>query len=792
MDHNPSKPKLLFFQYRHSNELPEFLVMHRLQQVNCLAEFFEVVVIQEDCDYRRVCDQHEPDLALFEMLSGAELLSARRPEIANARTCRDIPKLAFLNADAWCDARAGFISDMEHMGIDTAFSICTTAAEHTPELADQLFVWPNFIDPDVYRDYGQAKVIPAFFTGATSTLYPWRRKIQKIVADHYPSLMSPHHGYVGRSRVGRMMYGEAYARAINASWFVPTCGTVAKDVLRKHFEIPACKACLVTEQSTALESAGFVDMRNCVFADETTVLDKLSHLLEHEEELIGIIQAGYEFVHSRHTLRQRDQILQWFHLDKKLRAGEKIVQTNPFGRLAVVDRSSGRSNHLTGQGAHLTLLQQGDAALWAGDYPRAGALYRRSSNYIPWMPEPNLRLALFDLYRGDAKGAYARITELIRYITVQYKAADPDPVEWAYLIVSLLCLGRLNEAAQRASQFPALHHPELDHARWAVEALKTQGNVVRLPADGTYRRSIHQMPRRTVKDWTEQICVILTACKQPELSATLMELCSLPQGNRGSSASRNDAPARRNEDLGKHSSMTLPRAFPGKPGLRQRLQTGLRRGVGHLMHVLERRYGYFLPYHLSEMKNDEFLRELRKLAREKTFQTALLMGAAKGEGVTEAFLSGMIENENKPTAFCISSLTSEFARLDKAFADNDRVNCYGIAIRSEDELTEQLQMTATKIKEDHGLNQFDMVVIDGSKFKQLTPSAQLRTELHGATHILLDDINSSYNHANYHQLVRDPDFVTMNCDLDGLGDGYAIFEKTEAQRRRTISARAAC
>lgn len=792
MDHNPSKPKLLFFQYRHGKDLADFLVMHRLQHVKCLSEFFDVVVIQENCDYLRVCDQHEPDLALFEMLSGAELLNARRPEIANARSCRDIPKLAFFNADAWCDARAGFISDMEHMGIDTAFSICTTAAEHTPELADNLFVWPNFIDPDVYRDYSQTKVIPALFTGATSTLYPWRRKIQKIVADNYPSLLSPHHGYVRRPRDGRMMYGEAYARTINASWFVPTCGTVAKDVLRKHFEIPGCKACLITEQSAALESAGFVDMRNCVFADETTVLDKLAHLLEHEEELIRIVQAGYEFVHSHHTLRQRDQILQWYYLNKKLRAGEKIVQKNPFGRLAVMDRSLGRSNHLTGQGVHLTLLQQGDAALWVGDYPGAGALYRRSSNYIPWMPEPNFRLALSSLYLGEAKAAYARITELIRYVTVEYKAADPDPVEWAYLTISLLCLGKLKEASRRASQFPELRHSELDHARWAVEALETRGKIAPLPRNGIYRCSIHQMPQRTLKDWIEQLCIILRACKQPEFSAALMELRSLPQGSRGNFAPRNDAPAHQNIDIRKHSSTKLIPVSPRSSSLRQRLRTRLRRGVGHLMHRLERRYGYFLRYHLSEMKNDEFLREVRKLAREKTFQTALLMGAAKGEGITEAFLEGVIENENKPAAFCISSLKNEFTCLEKAFADNGRVNCYGIAICSEDELVGQLQMTATKIKEDHGLSGFDMVVIDGSKFKQLTPSAQLRKELRGATHILLDDINGSYNHDNYHQLVRDPDFVTVDCNLGGLHDGYAIFEKTGAQHRRTIPAKADC
>src|SRR5262249_48591303 len=144
---------------------------------------------------------------------------------------------------------------------------------------------------------------------------------------------------------------------------------------------------------------------------------------------------------------------------------------------------------------HLTLLQRGDAALWGGDYATAEALYRRSLNYIPWMPEPNFRLALCNLYQGNAKAAHVRITESICWIIGEYKAADPDPVEWAYLVVSLLCLGKLNEASQHASQFPALHHPELDYARWAVAALKTGGNAALLPhaENGIYRCSIHQM-----------------------------------------------------------------------------------------------------------------------------------------------------------------------------------------------------------------------------------------------------------------------------------------------------------
>jgi len=521
-------------------------------------------------------------------------------------------------------------------------------------------------------------------------------------------------------------------------------------------------------------------MQNCVFADETNVLDKLAHLFEHQQELTTIIQAGYDFVHSHHTLRQRDQILQWFYLHKKLRPGQRIVQKSPFGRLAATNESSSRNNHLTCNGVHLTLLQRGDAALWGGDYATAEALYRRSLNYIPWMPEPNLRLALSNLYQGNAKAAHVRITQSIYGIIGDYKAADPDPVEWAYLVISLLCLGKLNEASQHASQFPALHHLELDYARWAVEALKTGGNAALLPHDenGIYRCSIHQMPRRPFKDWIEQLCIILRACKQPQFSAVLMQARSLPQHSRGNSGPQRHAAAQQKGDIRRHSSpLTQKNATLFLTILRHRLHTRLRRRVGRLLHYLEGKYGYFLPYHLSGMRNDEFLREVRKLARETTLRTALLVGAAKGKGITEAFLSGILENENEPAVFCLNNLTKEFASLETAFASNRLVNCYGIRICSAGEFLGEFEAAATKIKKDHGLNGFDMVLIDGSRFiQQLGPSVKLQHELHSATHILLDNIDTPFNHVNYQRLIRDPAFALVACD-PGLRNGYAIFER---------------
>ena len=329
------KPKLVFFQRNHQG-LPKFLQLHMQLHVKCLASFFDVTVINRNCDYRQVCDEHHPDITLFESSSFHPKLS-KKITIKNTSVYPEIPKLGLHNADGWCGARAGFISDMDLWGIETFFTICVSTSEHTPDISDKLFIWPNFIDSNLYRDYGENKTIPVLLTGQTGGLYPWREKISKVISNNFPHLALPHLGYESSS--SQMIYGQRYARAINASWFGPACGTVAKDIIRKQFEIPGSKSCLITERTPSIEAAGFADMKNCVFADEKDVVDKINYLFNNLEKLKEITNAGYNLVHSRHTMKQRDQIFQWFLLNKNLKTEDKIIQSNPFEPFQVVRKS---------------------------------------------------------------------------------------------------------------------------------------------------------------------------------------------------------------------------------------------------------------------------------------------------------------------------------------------------------------------------------------------------------------------------------------------------------------------
>lgn len=520
-----NKPKLVFFQWRYESAA-KFYALHKLQHIHCLSEFFEVVTINKNCDYQEICDKYQPDITLFE--SGITTAPCHRL-IKNTSAYPEIPKLGFYNGDPFCGCRSAFLSDMEHWGIETFFTLSIPLAEYMPEIAEKIFVWPNFIDPNIYHDYGESKVIPVFFTGSHSSLYPWRQEIQKIVSQYYPSLISPHLGYEQKT-AARMIYGKQYARTINASCFVPACGTMAKEVVRKHFEIPGCKSCLITERTPALEAAGFVDLENCVFADQTDILDKIDYLFQNREELERISQAGYQLVHSQHTYKQRNQILQWFDLYKMLKPGQRIVQKGPFGELTIVESSSGIKNaHIISNGLDRVLLRQADEKLWAGQYDEAEALYLGCLNYKDYMPEPKLRLAICNLYKGNAKAALHWIVQPLQWTLVNSKALDPDPVEWSYFIITLLCQGKLNEASKRANQFPSLCHPELNCTRWLINILENPRDQIARPNSDLLkcRTSVQQLPHLSFHEWVDNVCTILKTCKQPIFAETLLNAVSL-------------------------------------------------------------------------------------------------------------------------------------------------------------------------------------------------------------------------------------------------------------------------
>lgn len=776
MNTTASKPRLTFFQSKYDEGLPAFLRIHKQEHIKCLSEFFELTVVNEDCNYQQICDKHQPDLTLFE--SGVSFPSCKRLTITNTKGYSRIPKLGFLHTDAFCWSRAGSLSDMDHWGIDTFFSIATTASEHTPSIAKNLFVWPNFADAEVYRDYGLWKSIPVLFTGNNSGLYPWRQQMIKLVSKRYPSLIWPHPGYAPSKSVVQVTAGEQYARYLNASTLVPACGTVVKEVVRKHFEVPACNACLVTEKSPALEAAGFVDMKNCVFADEHDMLDKCAYLFQHLEELQAISKAGYELVHSRHTLKHRNQIWQWFMLNRNLAPGQRIVQPSPFQPLITVPVSSEVENwQPVSNGAHFALIHEGDAKLWSGKYDEAEDRYIKCLTYIPWMPEAQFRLALCKLYQGDAKAAHSWVMKPLQRTLAEYGAADADPVEWAYFLVTLLCKGEIREAARRADQFPWLRHPELDEARWAVSILNGENSDVPRPLPdppSPCRASVHQLPRRSFREWTEQLCILLGACGQSK-AAKIISAASSPEFRQsGEQMDVNQSLSEGRLPTKKRSGNSPSTEMFERSHTYSKKTVALTEFVGKVLHRLEAKYGYFLPYRFSQSRHDEFFQAIREATSDKNVRAVLLVGAVEGQPGTEAALAGSQANERKPPIVCIKYSVGHSLRVAAGSRKLGKARWYGIRSSAAEEFQQHLENTINTAKGEIGIDRFDVVIIFGSELQRQDVGGRVRLEASSANCVLLEHISAPGNYLIYNQLLESNEFAMLDQN-SSLRNGYAVF-----------------
>ena len=770
---NVRRPRLLYLRFARS-DLPLFIRLHLRDQAKCLSQFFDLTIIDHSCDYRRMCDTYHPDLALFE--SG---IYVGERHVANVSAHPNVPKLGFIHCDAYCSTRQTAIIDMARWGITTFFAISVSMGSYSTAFAENLFVWPNFANPEIHHDYQLPKVIPILFTGSQAMHYPWRNRMHRILSQHYPTLQCPHFGWTGANAeraASRLMHGEQYARLINSTLIAPTCGTIANDVVRKHFEIPACNACLMTQRTPAVEAAGFRDLVNCIFVDDDNVIEKVDWLFNQPELLHRITQAGRELVESHHTIRNRDQLFQWYNLHQQLKPNERIVQLGPFQPLTIVEQGSNiRNAHLMTGGAQRLLLAQGDEKLWSGRYDEAEALYRRCLNYHD-MPEPKLRLALCSLYTGDPAGAEAILREQFHRVMEGRAGAEPDPVEWAYYMVALLCRGRLGEATLRGEQFSRVRHEELDRVRTALRLLsgRTQGATSAL-GDNGHRSSVHQMPERTVETWLEGVVKMLSAARQNELATKLansaLKLKALhgvdtaDQGVVGAASGFTGGVLGRNR---RHveSAMTSLRAVDslGILGLRASVRMWLRQNVKpsalRALWRLESLVGCFLPYKWSLMGVAEHSLTVQQLLRSENLVSGLLVGAAARAWLTEAFLAGMAQNATLPRAVCMNHATRRFDRLQRRLSGAARVQCRRIA------------------DGDHPLwdesEHFDVIAIDSSELRgtlkrQTMPNSHL---------IILDDVEGRFGHKMCRAVLADENYRLI-CHEPSQDGAYAIFRRVE-------------
>jgi len=216
---------------------------------------------------------------------------------------------------------------------------------------------------------------------------------------------------------------------------------------------------------------------------------------------------------------------------------------------------------------------------------------------------------------------------------------------------------------------------------------------------------------------------------------------------------------------------------------------------------------------VAEIKDDSFYQAIQTLASRENISTILEIGSSCGDGSTEAFVSGILKNPARPLLFCMELSQPRFKLLKKRYKDVSSVRCYNVSSVSLDSFPTEEEVSSfyksvptnlnhheldtilgwlrqdiayikksnapqhgiSLIKKENKIENFDMVLIDGSEF---TGEAEFKL-VYGAKWILLDDIIAFKNHANYHQLLQDTNYELVEENTT-LRNGYAIFKKKGA------------
>jgi hypothetical protein len=521
-----SPPRLLFVRQRRIRPGVPFMAEQGDELEQTLALHFALTVQQEDFDLAQVCDRVAPDMILLE--SPGEL----RPvplAVSNLASHRHLPRLAIHRMDPHDTARPCFFRLLDDWQIERVFVMGNAPEVHSPELVGRTYSISHFYDAAVFRDYGEAKIIPVSIFGGRHlpAYYNWRAETAATIASFFPTLLYTHPGYAQNPRHRFPIWGEAYARMLNRSWFSLADTTRLGEPVRKHLEIPAAGAVLVAPDGAAIRDYGFRDMENAILGSGQALFDKIATAITDEPLYRRLQQAGQALVQGRYARERWTGPLDWYRCFAACQPGESVVQDGAFGpyRRVAVAEAAPACRRSRSDNDYTLRLKRLAAAIHSGrDLAEAIAGAR---DVISWLghigPEACLLLAIVALLEGNPATARDLIGNA-REMRVSREGDSPwDPVEVAWLMLTALLTGEAELAMTMLQQGQTMNHLLLRRMTWLVDGLfafSQSGGRQALPlpeaallqARPDDRLSIHWLGQDPLGDWLALMERVLAAC----------------------------------------------------------------------------------------------------------------------------------------------------------------------------------------------------------------------------------------------------------------------------------------
>ena len=307
-----------------------------------------------------------------------------------------------------------------------------------------------------------------------------------------------------------------YISMINSSKFSITCGGFVNGIVAKHLEIPAARACLVTEHNSTVERFGFKDMINCIIANPEDIVEKVSAVMEDKKLRERITEAGFELVKTKHSILARDQIKQWFELNKVRRGTDQIVQSEDFLKLEVKKndvfsnlkeltigrkKSYSASSHIY-EGKDRQYLCDGDAFFKRAEYISAREEYSNYLKFAPYIPEHFLRICLCDLAEGNNEHVIYHLSRAINLQKDAYGSDRMDPSEALVLLLALFLGDQIQNLDTYFSGWKVVSSPYLRSLMNLISKFASDANLDLIEE---YNCSIHELPFENIKSFKQYV-----------------------------------------------------------------------------------------------------------------------------------------------------------------------------------------------------------------------------------------------------------------------------------------------
>lgn len=171
------------------------------------------------------------------------------------------------------------------------------------------YVIEHHINPTIFRDYGLPKEHDLIIYGSVlPSVYPFRHRVCQLMLQsrrfNVLRLEMKDHFYNAET------CGEGLARKINQSWLGLSTTSNFDYLVRKYFEIPACRAVVLgnmNEQGRAIFGDNYVHVDDSM--TDSRILSVVADALANRSRLQECADRMYQVMHTRHTLAENERKL---------------------------------------------------------------------------------------------------------------------------------------------------------------------------------------------------------------------------------------------------------------------------------------------------------------------------------------------------------------------------------------------------------------------------------------------------------------------------------------------------